>query len=241
VNFKDLRFKFKTAEDRKQLYTGILGLSVIIILGVSLSIMIRTFGTDKIQEVIKSAGIWGPILFILFHIVTIMISPTGGGSILISVSGVLFGFWPGMFYSILSASLGASMNFWVAKVFGQKVTTHIISAKTLKKLDFIKNTINTVNPILLVPIFSSAAFNVLCYFAGLTNIKYSKFITAVFISSSINIPVYVAIGSSVLDNSSNLPKLVLPFVVLIALIAFVIEEIIRKKNKKIDDFNSMMK
>jgi uncharacterized membrane protein YdjX (TVP38/TMEM64 family) len=233
--------RFKLPADKHQLYTGILGVGILVILGVSLTLVFRTVGADKIQEIIKSSGIWGPLIFILFHIATIMISPTGGGSLLIVSSGALFGLIPGLIYSLVSALAGASINFWVAKVFGQKVVTRIISKKNYNHLEFARKTLNNLNPILLVPIFSSAAFNMLCYIAGLTNIKYSKFITTVLISSSINIPVYVAIGSSLIDSKDNVPRLILPFVIGIAVVAFIIEEIMRRRSKKILEFTNQIK
>ncbi len=217
-----------------QVKSIIIGLLPLVILGIAFSIITRTVGIDKVKDIIVQSGPLGPILFILFHIVTIMISPTGGGSVLILSSGALFGFWEGIFYSILSAAMGASLNFWIARQYGQQLITHLFSRdsvnKAFKRLNFLASKINSSNPLLLVPFLSSAAFNMLCYTIGLTKIEYRRFIIAVLISSSINVPIYVAIGASLIEPG-NIGLRVFLILMGIAVVSVVIEEYWRKKYK----------
>lgn len=217
---------------KKQTFSLILTVSTILLFGGFLTFLIRTIGANELREIVQQAGVFGPIIFILIHAITIMITPGGGGVVLILSSGTLFDFWPGLFYSILSASIGASGNFWIARKFGKNLIGRIVSTQTLAKLDPITKRVNSGSPFLLVPIFSTSAFNLSCYAIGLTKIKYSKFISAVLISSAINAPIYVATGSSLIQGQGFWQYLTLPSVLVLAILTYFIEEKLKKKWKK---------
>jgi uncharacterized membrane protein YdjX (TVP38/TMEM64 family) len=212
---------------KKQLFSLVLTVSTILLFGGFLTFLIRTIGANELREIVQQAGVFGPIIFILIHAITIMVTPGGGGVVLI-----LFDFWPGLFYSILSAIIGSSANFWIARKFGKKLVGRVVSLQTLAKLDPITKRVNSGSPLLLVPIFSTSAFNLSCYAIGLTKIKYSKFVSAVLISSAINAPIYVATGSSLIQGQSFWQYLTLPSVLVLAILTYFVEEKLKKKWKK---------
>jgi uncharacterized membrane protein YdjX (TVP38/TMEM64 family) len=217
---------------KKQLFSLVLTVSTILLFGGFLTFLIRTIGANELREIVQQAGVFGPIIFILIHAITIMVTPGGGGVVLILSSGTLFDFWPGLFYSILSAIIGSSANFWIARKFGKKLVVRVVSLQTLAKLDPITKRVNSGSPLLLVPIFSTSAFNLSCYAIGLTKIKYSKFVSAVLISSAINAPIYVATGSSLIQGQSFWQYLTLPSVLVLAILTYFVEEKLKKKWKK---------
>ena len=47
---------------------------------------------------------------------------------------------------------------------------------------------------------ASTLFDIMGYAAGLSGIKYNKFLIAIIISSCVNVPIYVALGDNLLDN-----------------------------------------
>lgn len=181
---------------------------------------------EQIKEFINRGGVWSPLVYMLFHVLTIIFSVIGGGSFLVFSSGILFGVWPGIFYSILSAFIGASINFWLARYFGQKVIKNIIGEENMQKIYKVTSRITDKNPVILVPLMLTSAFNFVCYASGLTDIKYSKFMTSVAITSLVSIPVYVAIGSSLIQPN---PLTIGVFfgLIILAVVVFISEERIR--------------
>jgi|694.fasta_scaffold154413_2 uncharacterized membrane protein YdjX (TVP38/TMEM64 family) len=216
---------------KKQLYSGLLTILIILGFGITLTVLIRTIGASELRVIVEKSGVLGPLIFMIIHIITIMVTPGGGGVVLILSSGTLFGFGAGLFYSVLSAAIGASGNFWLSRKFGKNIVGRLVSEESFKKLDPIAKRVNSGNPLLLVPIFSTSAFNLSCYAIGLTNIKYNKFITAVLISSIVNAPIYVATGSSLIEGQTNWQYLILPIVVFLATTSYLIEERLKKRSK----------
>jgi len=203
----------------------ILPLVILITLVVVYSIFTK-IPPEQIKESINRGGVLGPIVFMLFHILTIIFSVIGGGSFLVFSSGILFGVWQGIFYSILSAFMGASINFWLARYFGQKVIKNIIGEQNMQRIYRVTSRITDKNPVILVPLMLTSAFNFVCYASGLTDIKYSKFMTSVAITSFISIPIYVAIGSSLIQPNT-LTLGVFVGLIILAGVVFVVEERIR--------------
>jgi uncharacterized membrane protein YdjX (TVP38/TMEM64 family) len=71
-----------------------IGVAITILVIVGLTFL---FDMEKIQEWIKTAGIWAPLIFIFLKTSTIVIAPLSG-SPLYPLVGLLFGFWPGILY-----------------------------------------------------------------------------------------------------------------------------------------------
>jgi uncharacterized membrane protein YdjX (TVP38/TMEM64 family) len=106
----------------------------ILFFGAILSILFFSYkliGSQNIKDVIRDSGIFGPIIYILFHSLTIIIAPLGGEVLFLS-SGVLFGFWRGVLYSIISGYIGAIVNFGLARYFGKKIVLKLIGTKNSK-------------------------------------------------------------------------------------------------------------
>src|SRR3990167_8499651 len=77
---------------------------------------------------VESAGVWGPLIFILLKITTIVIAPLSGAP-LYPLVGLLFGFWPGILYVAFGDFLGHSMAFSISRIFGKKLVLKLISNK----------------------------------------------------------------------------------------------------------------
>jgi uncharacterized membrane protein YdjX (TVP38/TMEM64 family) len=226
--------KFQFEEIKRKLHKlgpAILGLVILVVFGVSISLLIKSIGADKVREVVQQTGIWAPLVYILLHAITVIVSPFGGGSLLTLSAEPLFGYWWGVIYFALGAFLGAGVNFWTARLFGQQVIVNIIGEKKLVKIISLAKILTSKNPLVLVPILSTSAFNFFCYAAGLTDISFGRFFFAVFLSTVINTPIYVGVAGSVVQQNPY-SWLILPALVILAIIIFVTEEILKRRSKK---------
>lgn len=71
------------------------------------------FQTDRLAELLNSAGIWAPIVYMTLMACAVAISPIPSLTLDLA-AGAFFGFWLGTLYSILGAMIDTSMAFGIA-------------------------------------------------------------------------------------------------------------------------------
>ncbi len=161
--------------------------AVLIIIGIFF--LFKHFGiTDKdsLQEIIKSVGAWGPIVFFLLQVVVATLLPVipGMNLMFLILAGTLF---DNVFLAVLIALLGvwtsSILLFTIGNTLGEKVAAKIVGAEDLNKAqDLIDTKSKIYLPIMfLFPFFPDDA---LCLSAGMTKMKYSYFIPIVLIFRS---------------------------------------------------------
>lgn len=134
---------------------------------------------------------WGPILYILAYTIRpITFLP---GTILTILSGVFFGLWGGIIYTIIGANLSATLAYIIGRYFGSaKVpgTRSLFSrfASACRTKPFM--TILTIR-LLYLP------FDAVNYGAGFLRIPYIPYIVATFVGTLLGITTFVAIGAAV--------------------------------------------
>lgn len=146
------------------------GLTILIIILLSLFIDI-----GSLQTWVGKAGIWGPLVFVMLKISTIVIAPLSGAP-LYPLAGLLFGFWPGLAYVALGDFLGHSMAFSISRIFGKKLVLKLISNKESGLLARVVDHISGTKGFLQACLIFFAIPEILSYAAGLSRIPYLKFI-----------------------------------------------------------------
>jgi uncharacterized membrane protein YdjX (TVP38/TMEM64 family) len=221
--------KKKPNKKSETLHSIVSLLALLVILAVSI-ILFNLIGEDKIQKWVSMGGIWGPILFICIHALSIIFAPFEGSFLMFS-SGRIFGnYWLAVFYVIVAGFLGSSVNFWLARKFGQKVVKKVAGKKALAVINEYSQKVNE-HPVWLVPLMATGLFDIVSYAAGLSKIKYRNFLIAISLSSIINVPIYVAVGNGVIGNKQALPWII-GLVLLTVLFYFIIKFILNKLNPK---------
>jgi len=83
-------------------------------------------------ELLDSAGIWAPVLFILVYAAGICLFVPG--TLLTTLGAVLFGAYRGFVYVWIGAMLGASAAFWIGRTLGREFAASRIGDR-LRKYD----------------------------------------------------------------------------------------------------------
>ena len=138
---------------------------------------------------IKKFGITAPIIFILFQIFQVLIPIIPGGAT--SLTGVLmFGSLNGFIYNYIGLVLGSIIVFNISKKYGSKIIEKFFPKETIEKyLTYIKN--NNFEKIFFLGIlFPGFPDDLLCYIAGISKIKFQKFITIILIGKSLSLLTY---------------------------------------------------
>lgn len=213
--------------------SAIVALLTVVCVGFVLGFLFDYLGIDKLKEFVSVSGVFGPIIFILSLTLTIIFAPLGGEVLLLS-GGVLFGFWPGVVYIAISGLIGATVNFWISRIYGKKLVVKLIGVDNFYKLNEITSKITNKNPLVILPLMATTAFDYISYAAGLTDISFSKYFLVVILSTCIHVPVYVGLGTNLIQPNGIFLK-VFVGLVFIALISIFIENIWRRiKKSKIE-------
>ena len=160
------------SENKSSEQWNLIGLGITIGVLILLSIFVDT---NSLKEWVGKAGVWGPLVFILLKISTLVIAPLSGGPLYPTV-GLLFGFWPGILYVIIGDIIGTSIDFYVARILGRKWVEKFISNKEEGILAQIINHVSDGKGFLHACMTCFALPELLSYGAGLSRLSYKKFI-----------------------------------------------------------------
>jgi len=152
---------------------------------------------------VESAGVWGPLIFILLKITTIVIAPLSGAP-LYPVVGILFGFWHGALYVEIGDFLGYTIAFSISRLYGRKMVDKFISSKEESVLSRVIGHVGTPRGFLHACLTLFAMPELLAYGAGLTRLPFRNFILILMPLSIIASSIFVFFGSLLNPSSSSL-------------------------------------
>lgn len=99
---------------------------------VSLDIPLQEY-PELIKRYIEMFGIWGPIIYIvLYTLRPLILFP---GSVLTVTSGIIFGPWLGIVYTIIGANLSATTVFYMGRFFGKSFADSLRKKNNTKLID----------------------------------------------------------------------------------------------------------
>ena len=148
----------------------VIGVIILIFVGLALFVDIKS-----LKVWVLEAGIWGPLVFILLKISTVVIAPLSG-SPLYPLVGLLFGFWPGMVYVALGDFLGYTIAFFISRIFGRDAMEKFLSDKEESVVTQVMNRVGDTKGFIQVCVAFFALPEVVSYGAGLSRLPYRKFI-----------------------------------------------------------------
>jgi len=190
----------------------------------------KLLNVEYVRGVVDNAGIYGPLIFILVYFaVTVTFLP---GTPFTIASGVLFGTLSGGLYTVIGATLGATVAFIIARFFGGDFVERILKDKFNKLYEYDekieKNGFLVMLFFRLVPLFP---FNGLNFAMGLTKIKFKHYFLATFLGIIPGTFILANIGGTSSDVMS--PQFIFSIVLFVLLILILpIYKYAKKKFRK---------
>jgi len=223
----------ETADKNNRIKSAI-KLGVFVFLLASILAAIRLTGIDQflnkeeLHQRISAYGPWAPVIYICFY--SIAPSLFLPGLPLTIAGGLIFGPFFGTLYTIIGATIGASLAFLIARYFARSQIEALLSGKLktigegVEKKGWVFVAITR-----LIPLFP---FNFLNYAFGLTRVKFSHYVIASFIFMLPGTAAYVILSSSLIDLIKG--KISAEFIVGLLLVIFVslIPAVYKKYKKK---------
>lgn len=130
---------------------------------------------EQFQAWVDERGLWGHVAFVGMIVLQIIVAVIPGEPLEIA-AGYAFGFWEGTLLCLLGATIGGAVVFSFVRRFGMKAVEVFISRETIENLKFLKNKKRVYLVIIVAFLLPGTPKDVLCYAAGLTNIKFSHWL-----------------------------------------------------------------
>ena len=92
------------------------------------------FDLEEIRNNVEDMGIYGPILFILVKISTIVFAPLAGAPVYL-LAGPLFGFYEGFAYVLVGDIIGYTIAFYIRRLYGKRTLNLFLPNKGKKILE----------------------------------------------------------------------------------------------------------
>lgn len=149
-------------------------------------------GLGRVRSWIEQQGALAPLTFgAIYILATVFALP---GSVLTISGGILFGTVWGTLINLISATLGASLAFFLARYLGREFVEKWTRGK-LKRFDqkIGEHGFYTVLYLRLIPLFP---FNLLNFSLGLTQIKFQDYFFATLLGMAPGAFVYTSLGGA---------------------------------------------
>ena len=155
--------------------------------------------TERIKELIKSAGPLGPIVFVFLQAIQVIFAPIPG-NVVGAVGGAAFDWW-GLPLAILGSAIGMAAVVAISRKFGRPLLEKLFKKEKIKKLDWILNHKAAGMVLFLIFLFPFMPDDIIGYLAGLTKIRFRNII---LISIVGRLPVQIVsnfFGAKALDGN----------------------------------------
>ena len=134
----------------------------------------RSVTSEDILNIVKQAGFWAPLVYIILFALTHIIAPLSGTPIYFA--GYAFFANKVQIYTYLATMLSATVNFLIARQWGRRLIGKLVGKKDMSQIDqFIED--YGVRTLIFLRIFQGHLVDFISYASGLTNMKFVPYIT----------------------------------------------------------------
>ncbi len=145
---------------------------------------------EAFRTFVEGFGIWDALIFIIIQTISVVVPiiPTTLGC----VAGiVIFGPWLGFLYNYIGICLGSVIAFLLTKKYGSMFVKSVVSGKTFDKyIGWVDKGKKFDKMFALAIFFPGAPDDILCYIAGLTKMRFRKFMLIILLGKPMSIAVF---------------------------------------------------
>ncbi|QIO21674.1 TVP38/TMEM64 family protein [Haloarcula sp. JP-L23] len=175
---------------------------------------------EWVRARIATFGVLAPLVFLALQTAQVVLAPVPG-QVLASVGGYLFGTLRGTGYSMTGVVLGSTLVFVAARRFGRPYVERVVDPATLDRWDeFVARTgVPGLFVLFLLPTFPD---DVLCFVAGLTDIRLRTFLTLVVVGRTPSFLAVAYAGTQFADGALGTAALVLTLLTAGSVVAYAV-------------------
>lgn len=162
----------------------ILTVSVVVIIGLTLALWKPLINfiedPDSLAQWIESAGLLGPVIFMLLNSLQVLLAIIPGGPFEVA-AGALFGPIAGTIMCDISMTFGGVVTFLFVRKFGIRFIELFTTKEKIESVRFLHSNRRSDLLLFLFFLLPGTPKDLMCYVAGLTDIKLSLWIVINFI------------------------------------------------------------
>lgn len=155
---------------------------------------------EVIREYVESYGVFAPIVFIFLSALQVIIAPVPGQAAGL-VGGFIFGTVLGTIYGMIGLAIGSVITFSLARKFGQPIVEKLVDKNTLEKFHMFSKKKGELG-LFAIYLLPALPDDIMCYLAGLTNIKIHRFIAITILGRLPSFFVLSAVGAGLTSKNS---------------------------------------
>lgn len=164
---------------------------------------------ERLQAWLKTAGPWGPLLFITVQALQVVLAPIPGEATGF-LGGFLFGVPLGFLYSTIGLTIGSVLAFLAGHWLEQRLVVKIVSPATMQRFDFFMDHQGALVAFLLF-LFPGFPKDSLCFILGLSPMSLKLFVILVFFGRMPGTLMLTLQGAKVYEGEYLLFALILGF------------------------------
>lgn len=165
-----------------------------------IALLFHYFDAKTLGGYVERAGIWAPLALIAVKASTIVIAPLGGAP-LYPLAGALFGFWGGVLYLMIGDAIGASISFWLSRIYGRRIVNHFFpDNETIRR---VLHAFGTFRGFLVGRVALIALPELISYAAGLTRIRFLTFFIVFNVIEIFPTALLAAIGTFLTQSNGS--------------------------------------
>ena len=210
----------------------ILSFILILLIPICAFYILKFFNTDSIyfsinaeniQSYVSNYGIYAPIFFILICIFVVVFPPSPNLIPMIA-GGILFGIQFGILYSYIGIMAGATINFFLTRIFGRKIIKSILNKN---EINFINNFAKKINwrIISILPFLPGMYADLGGYSAGLGKMKFKKYFFAASLGYIVLIVLANTLGRIFIEDPFL--RIILSIIIFVGFISIFIIPLVR--------------
>jgi len=176
----------------------VVALGLLMVIALSAGLLAAPDSAHGLRNQLAGLGVWGPLAMIAtYALLTCAMVP---GPVLAGASGLLFGTALGTLIAIVSATLGASAAFLIARGLAQRPYAALVTGRLRDWTQRIER--RGFLAVLYARIAPGVPFALVSYAAGMTRVRLREFAAATMIGASPRAFAYAALGGSIGNYSS---------------------------------------
>jgi uncharacterized membrane protein YdjX (TVP38/TMEM64 family) len=172
-------FRSETARRNALIRVVVLVGSVVFITVCVTLLVPNTTNPAWVRTRIEAFGVFAPLVFVFLQTIQVILAPIPG-QLLGGVGGYLFGTVLGTLYSLIGVVTGSAVAFVLSRRYGRPYVERVVDPDALSRWDdFVAhNGVAGLFVLFLLPTFPD---DVLCFIAGLSEIRLRTFLTLVVV------------------------------------------------------------
>jgi uncharacterized membrane protein YdjX (TVP38/TMEM64 family) len=153
------------------------------------TVLLRTAG--DVRTWLMGFGPWAPVMYVLFYAAQILVAPLPGNFLAV-LAGYLFGFWWGLFLSLLGLTFGACLAVFIARRFGRPLLERFFDRVELVRWE---RKLRLRSPLVWYVFFLFPVPDLVMYVAGLGTLQLRWLLPAILLGRATGILIGITLGN----------------------------------------------